>query len=287
MGRRQKVVVEGETSEPIHVVSGVPQGSVLGPLLFIIYIDSINDTKLSVDSKTSQYADDMILTKSIRSTADFAELQADIYSLNTWVTDNHLTFNSSKCKYMLISRKRRVTCPPDLKLDVSSLEQVYSYKYLGLNLTPNLSWSDHIHSISTKAKKLLYRRFYRNTDSQSLLRLCLALVRPHTEYARQVWNPHMQKYIDQLERVQKFALRMCAKQWDVDYTDLLTHFNLPSLANHRRYLSLSTMYKIVHNLVYFPQGIFVPRFTTLRSSLLFLYHQPFAHTNAFFSLICT
>ena len=51
----------------------------------------------------------------------------------------------------------------------------------------------------------------------------------------------MQKDIDQLERVQKFALRMCAKQWDVDYTDLLTHFNLPSLANHRHYLSLSTM----------------------------------------------
>ena len=139
-------------------------------------IDSINDTELSVDSKTSQYADDMILTKPIRSTADFAELQADIDSLNTWVTDNHLTFNSSKCKYMLISRKRRVTSPPDLKLDVSSLEQVYSYKYLGLNLTPNLSWSDHINSISTKAKKLvglLYRRFYRNTDSQSLLRYTL------------------------------------------------------------------------------------------------------------------
>ena len=208
MGRRQKVVVEGETSEPIHVVSGVPQGLVLGPLLFIIYIDSINDTKLSVDSKTSQYADDMTLTKPIRSTADFAELQADIDSLNTWVSDNHLTFNS-KCKYMLISRKRTVTCPPDLKLDVSSLEQVHSYKYLGLNLTPNLSWSDHIHSISTKAKKLvglLYRRFYRNTDSQSLLQLYLALVRPPTEYASQVWNPHMQKDIDRLERVQKFAL---------------------------------------------------------------------------------
>ena len=99
MGRRQKVVDEGETSEPIHVVSGIPQGSVLGPLLFIIYIDNINDIELSVDSKTLQYTDE---TKPVRSTADFAELQADIDSLNTWVTDNHLTFNSSKYKYMLI-----------------------------------------------------------------------------------------------------------------------------------------------------------------------------------------
>ena len=177
-----------------------------------------------------------------------------------------------------------MTCAPDLKLDVSSLEQVHSYKYLGLNLTPNLSWSDDIHFNSTKAKKLvglLYRRFYRNTDSQSLLQLYLALVRPHTKYASQVWNPHMQKDIDQLERVQTFTLRMYDKQWDVDYTDLLTHFNLPSLANRRCYLSLSTMYKIVHNLVYFSQGTFVPRVTTLRSSSPSLYHQ-LAHTNAYF-----
>ena len=285
MGRKQKVVVEGETSEPIHVVSGVPQGSVLGPLLFIIYIDSINDSVLSVNSKTSQYADDMLLTKPVRTTADYADLQTDIDSLNRWVTENHLTFNYSKCKYMLISRKRIVTCPPDLKLEASSLERVQSYKYLGLNLTSNLSWSDHINSISTKAKKLvglLYRRFYRNTDSQSLLQLYLALVRPHTEYASQVWNPHLQKDIGQLERVQKFALRMCAKQWDIEYTDLLNYFNLPSLVNRRRYLSLSTMYKIVHNLVYFPPDVFVPRVTALRSSSQMLYNQPFAHTNAFF-----
>ena len=67
----------------------------------------------------------------------------------------------------------------------------------------------------------------------------------------------MQKDIDQLERVQKFALQMCAKQWDVDYTDLLTHFNLPSLAIRRGYLSLSTLYKIVHNLVYTSHSVFL------------------------------
>ena len=104
------------------------------------------------------------------------------------------------------------------------------------------------------------------------------MVRPHTEYASQVWNPHLQKDI---ERVQKFALRMCAKQWDLGYAELLNLFNVPSLMHRRKYLNLCTMYKIVHNLVYFPHGVFVPRITTSRSASKLLYYQPFAHTNAF------
>ena len=90
----------------------------------------------------------------------------------------------------------------------------------------------------------------------------------------------MQKDIDQLERVQTFALRMCAKQWDLG-AELLNLFNVPSLMQRRKYLNLCTMYKIVHNLVYFPHGVFVPRFTTSRSASKLLYYQPFAHTNAF------
>ena len=128
----------------------------------------------------------------------------------------------------------------------------------------------------------MYRRFYQNTSPQSLFQLYIALVRPHTEYASQVWNPHLQKDIDQLERVQKFALRMCAKQWDLGYADLLNLFNVPSLVDRRNYLSLCTMYKVVHELVYFPYDLFVPKTTTLRSSSKLLYCQPFAHTNAFF-----
>ena len=282
MGRSQKVVVDGETSETMHVDSGVPQGSVLGPLLFIIYIDGITNTDLSTGSKISLYADDMLLFKTIKSNTDYNDLQQDIDSLNRWVTTNYLTFNDSKCKYMLLSRRKNPTHPPALKLNSSALERVYSYRYLGL--TSTLCWSDHIDDICSKAKKmvgLLYRCFYRNTDSHSLFQLYLALVRPHTEYASQVWNPHLQKDIDQLERVQTFALRMCAKQWDLGYAELLNLFNVPSLMHRRNYLNLCTKYKIVHNLVYFPHGVFVPRITTLRSASKLLYYQPFAHTNAF------
>jgi len=95
--------VDGKTSESISVDSGVPQGSVLGPLLFLIYIDDVTHSALSPGSKISLYADDMLLFKTITSTGNYVELQEDIDTLNNWVTTNHLSFNTSKCKYMLIS----------------------------------------------------------------------------------------------------------------------------------------------------------------------------------------
>ena len=94
--------------------------------------------------------------------------------------------------------------------------------------------------------------------AQSPQNLYLALVRPHTEYASQVWDPHLQKDIDQLECVQKFTLRMCAKQRDLGYAELLNCFKVPSLRDRRNCLSLCTMYKVVHELVYFPHDVFVP-----------------------------
>ena len=77
----------------------------------------------------------------------------------------------------------------------------------------------------------------------------LALVRPHTEYASQVWDPHPQKDIDQLECVQKFALRMCAKQWDLGYAELLNRFKVSSLGDRRNYLSLCINVPCMHTLV--------------------------------------
>ena len=72
----------------------------------------------------------------------------------------------------------------------------------------------------------MYRRFYKDTSPQSLFQMYLALVRPHTEYASQVWDPHLQKDINRLKCVQKFALCMCAKQWDLGYAELLNHLKV-------------------------------------------------------------
>jgi len=153
-------------------------------------------------------------------------------------------FNVAKCKYMLISRRRHRVPPPVFTISNLQLEEVESFKYLGLLFTTDLSWTTHITSICAKAKQILamlYRQFYQQSQSGTLLKLYTSLVRPHLEYA---WNPYKSKDITMLESVQKFGCKVCTKQWDTGYDQLLQLLDLPTLARRRLYLDLSTMYKI-------------------------------------------
>ena len=183
---------------------------------------------------------------------------------------------------MLITCKKRPLNPPAILINGIPLDMVDSYKYLGLLISSDLSWSHRIDSICSKARKilgLLYWRFSRDTEPHALLQLYLSLVRPHLEYRSQVWDPHLQRDINQLESVQKFGLRVCAKQWDLSYNELLSNFDVPTLNDRRLYLKLATMYKIVHDLLVFPP-VFVHRSTKAHvNSNIFI--QPYAHTNSF------
>ena len=138
--REQKVVVNGKSSQYSPVISGVPQGSVLGPLLFLIYVDGLAKLTLSDGSHMVLYADDLLLFRPIRGNEDFHQLQHDISLVENWVKCNHLTLNPTKCKYMVISRKRTPSLPRNLTLGGSDLERVQCFKYLGLLLSANLSF---------------------------------------------------------------------------------------------------------------------------------------------------
>ena len=192
--RSQVVAVGGELSS-VKNVSGVAQGSILGPLLFIIYIDDVV-TRISSSSSISLYADDIALYCSITSPTDYAVLQADISAIATWVEEErHLKLHADKCHFMLISRKR--TCsiaPPALFVKAGTpLQQVNSAKYLGVLVTSSdLSGSEHIARICSKTRKLiglLYPRFH-YCSPELLLRLYKAFICPHLEYVPQVWDPH-------------------------------------------------------------------------------------------------
>ena len=130
---------------------------------------------------------------------------------------------------MLILRKR-TPCSPTTPLHPygTPLETVATFNYLGVLMSSNLQWSPHIHDVCSKACKivgLVYRRYYQYSDPSTLLHLCS---RPHTEYAAQVWDLHLLKDINSLENVQKFALQVCCKNWNIGYSELLDLCSVPS-----------------------------------------------------------
>ena len=137
--RRQFVVVEGSCSPTLQVVSGVPQGSVLGPLLFVIYL--VNDVAdcISGSSKINLFADDIALYRIITKPDDYLTLQADVNAIKSTLTTKYLMLYPKKCCCLFISRKQVHSIPPPcLTLGHSPLAHVSSYKYLGLTITSDL-----------------------------------------------------------------------------------------------------------------------------------------------------
>ena len=226
--RKQSVVVNGVSSMQSMVTSGVPQGSVLGPLLFLICINDLTNLHLSDGANLSLYADDILLYKVIYTDSDYVHLQQDIDNIFEWTLTNLMTFNSAKCKCLLISRKRN-SSSPIMTLNNNAMELVRQYKYLGVIISSDLSWSHHIQALCSKTRKLLgllYRRFSSYSNAEVMLKLYLTIVRPHLDYAAQVWHPYQAKNITALENVQKFALRICSRSYDTNYQDLLDCYHL-------------------------------------------------------------
>ena len=168
------------------------------------YIDSVTTLSLSHLSVDYLYADNLLLYRSISSPDEFELVQADISAIAQWSSQSYLILNSSKCKYMVISRKRTPPTPIHLLMPNDQvLQQVSSYKYLGILLTSDLSLSAHINLKVRRIVGLLYRQFS-NASSHTIVILYTSLVKPHLEYACPVWSPHLAKDINALEKVQGF-----------------------------------------------------------------------------------
>ena len=162
---------------------------------------------------------------------------------------------------MLISHNRPASLHylPPLTLDCTSLEQVSSFKYLGVTLSSTLSWSTHISLTCSKAKKqigYIYRHFYAHSSPQSLLKLYMSIVLPVLSYCSSVWDPHTLSDISKLEKVQHFALKMCSKNWSADYHSLLSTFNIPCLSSHRSISKLILLHKFIFKQMYIPENVF-------------------------------
>ena len=145
--RSQRVVVDGEISQPAPVISGVPQGSVLGPILFLIFI---NDMPECVNAKCRLFADDTIIYQNITNTDDSQNLQNDLNALSTWADQWGMAFNPIKCNTIHISRKRK---PSQFTYNLKGqpLETVDAASYLGVQISKDVAWNHHISKMVAKA----------------------------------------------------------------------------------------------------------------------------------------
>ena len=245
--RTQQVVVEGEVSNIGEVTSGVPQGSVLGPTLFLAYINDIGD---NISAKVRLFADDTILYRHIRDSNDTHALQQDLERLQTWEATWQMEFNVSKCHVLSVTMKKKPT-QPNYHLHGQKLEQVDSAKYLGVEITSKLHWGKHIHQTAAKANRTsgFICRNLKGCPTPVQSHCYKALVRPILDYASPVWDPYQQDLIDTLEATQRRTARRIYQNFDrqTSGSTLVQRLELPTLKERRAIDKVAMVYKIVNN----------------------------------------
>ena len=230
--RKQQVSVGGHSSKWHNVSSGIPQGSVLGPLLFIIFINDLPDV---VDSTVYLFADDTKIFNLIKSKEDKLTLQKDLDKLSQWTNKWLLKLHPEKCKCMNIGR---INPDPEFKYTLcgKELQAVDEEKDIGVYIDRKLSFDHHISEKVKKANSMfaVLRRSFNHLDENIFAPLYKSLVRTHLEYASSVWAPFKMKHIEMLEKVQRRATRQLPGLANLSYQDRLKKLKLPSLV-YRRY----------------------------------------------------
>ncbi|MCG8045233.1 MAG: hypothetical protein JAY66_06065 [Candidatus Thiodiazotropha taylori] len=256
-GRSQTVVLEGDCSEEVPVTSGVPQGSVLGPILFLVYI---NDLPEKVKSQVRLFADDTAAYLAITKPAESKQLQDDLNTLQEWELDWNMEFNPGKCQVIQVTRANS-PIPTQYTLHGQTLEVVKSARYLGVDIASNLSWKPHITRITNSANKTLgFLRRNLKAKRPELREIAYkTIVRPQLEYAAPVWDPYIQEDIKRVEMVQRRAARWVLNDFSTytSVSDLLGRLGWRTLEQRRADSRLVLFYKIVYGLVAIPLPTYV------------------------------
>ena len=248
-GRSQCVEVNGKASEWLPVTSGIPQGSVLGPLLFLIYINDLPD---DINSDVYMYADDTKLYREIKTIEDQRILQKDLDTLTKWSEIWLLKFHPEKCFNLTIGIGEGEESSYHMMIDnvKHKMTKIEEIKDIGVIIDSNLKFEKHINAKIVTANKILgiIRRTYMFLNKEIFLPLYKALVRSHFDYAMSIWNPHMIKFIESIESVQRRATKLIPKIKNLTYPERLKALNLPTLSYRRIRGDMIEVYKIISNI---------------------------------------
>ena len=283
--RSQQVLVEGSKSSKLDVLSGVPQGTVLGPLLFLVYINDLPDVVTSSDTRL--FADDSLLYRRIRDNQDITKLQKDLSSLEEWESQWQMTFHPEKCTVLRISTSRQTNIESNYFLHGHQLQVMDSSKYLGVTLSNDLTWRKHVEATAAKASRTLgfLRRNLRECSKPVREAAYTSMVRPTLEYASSAWDPYTTEDINRLDKVQRRAARFVAN----NYTDrtpgcvtaMVNSLGWETLTQRRLHHRLIMMYKTIHGDVDTPEAASIVKTGDRRTRGAHRLHLPFTSVKVY------
>ena len=240
--RVQRVILEGEESGWIKVISSVVQGSVLGSTLFNIFIDDIDN---AIESLLKKFADDTKAAKAIKDERDRDSLQRDIDVMDEWAQKWEMEFNVGKCKVMHIGKNNPKY---EYEMKGQKMSETVKEKDLGVLIENNLKPSAQCEAAAKKANQVLGQitRSFHYQKKDVFMQLFKTFVRPHLEYASSVWCPWTEKDCETLEKVQQRAVRMVSDFRGVTYEEKLKEAGMTTLKERRKRGDLIETFKVMN-----------------------------------------
>ena len=243
--RKQRTKVGKQYSQWTQITSGVPQGSVIGPLLFLVYI---NDLPSLLQSHCKLFADDSKIYGKVNTPEGCQQLQNDLTRASDWAREWKMVFHPEKSHvihYGTHNNKFQYT------LGENNIAAVDEEKDLGITISSDLKWAKHIADVVSKANRMvgLVKHTFTFMDKDMFLTLYKTLIRPLLEYNPQIWSPHYLKDISALEKVQRRATRMVPEISHMEYEERLKTLKLYPLQKRRTRGDMITTYKIINGLI--------------------------------------
>ena len=249
--RRQRVVINGTQSQEADVTSGIPQGSVLGPLLFVVFI---NDLPQNVKSTVKMFADDTKLFGRSDNVQGQQNIQKDLDQLQQWSDKWQLKFHPQKCAVMKIGTKKSEAAytmtgkGEDGSTQRLTLSEIEAEKDLGVWIDNKLGFNEHVARATAKANRMVgvIRRSFDYLTKKTFVQLYKGIVRPILEYGHSVWQPSQKTLCSDIEDVQHRATKLIGTLKEMPYPDRLRALKLPTLEHRRLRGDMIEVYKYLH-----------------------------------------